>query len=111
MPGGVWENNLASADQNSKLMVALVHEWWPSSSHLVQENAQGPPVYREIVALHVEDFRCQIFSRTAEGMSLLFWCEELCQAEVGEADVAILIHQYILWLQIAVHDFVLVEIA
>jgi len=49
----VRENNSTVSDENTKLMVTLVHERWSSCHHLVEQDTKGPPVYGKAVTLHV----------------------------------------------------------
>ena len=58
-----------------------------------------------------KDLWCQIVWSTAEGEGLLVSFDDLGQTEVGEANVAVFVHQDILWLKISVDDILLVQVA
>ena len=48
------------------LVGVLIVEWWQASQHLVQENAEGPPIDRLGVAAASEEFWGKILGRTTE---------------------------------------------
>lgn len=107
----VREDNASSADQDPQLVVTLVEEGRSSRGHLVQQNAECPPVDSERVATHVKNLRSQVLSCATEGESLIFWLEEFGEAKVRQTDVAIEIHEHVLRFQVAMDDAPLVQIA
>ena len=52
---GVGEHDATSADEYAQLVMALVEEGRSARGHLVQQDAQGPPVNAKAVSTHVED--------------------------------------------------------
>lgn len=103
----VGENNSTVPDQNTQFVVTLVHEWWSTGHHFVEEDTKGPPVDGEAVALHVENLGGKILSSSAERVCLVRRCgKELGQTKVCQTDVPISIHEHILRLEISVHNLV-----
>ena len=48
-----------------------------TDDHLVGQDAESPPVYRERMAFLLQDFWCQVFGSTAERVGLLILFEDL----------------------------------
>lgn len=78
-------------------------------AHLVDENAQRPPVNREAVADVLDYFRGQVLGCAAHRDGDLF-VDTLCEAEIGDLEVALRVDQQILGLKITVHDAQIVEV-
>ena len=74
-----------------------------ASDHLVSQDAQGPPVDRLAMALVEEHLGCQVLGRPTQSVSARL--AVLGEAEVGQLQVALLINQDVLGLQVAV-DYV-----
>lgn len=55
---GVRENYIGLPDQNAEFAIIFMHEWWPTRSHFVDEDAEGPPIHGESVSFLVKDFGC-----------------------------------------------------
>lgn len=108
---GVGEDDSARPDQYAQLVMTLVEEGWSTSRHLVQENAKGPPVDAKGVAPHVEDLGCKVLCRATKRIGLVFWLEELGEAEVGQTDIAIVVHQDVLRFQVTMNDASLMKVA
>lgn len=72
----VRENDLALADQHAQAMVVLMHEGWTASCHFVYQDAEGPPVDGESMTLHIEDFRSEVLSCSAERLRGLIGLQE-----------------------------------
>ena len=108
---GVGENDAACTNQNAQLVVTFVEERRSACSHLIEQDAKGPPVDREAVATHIKDLRSQVLSSPAEGKCLVSGLKEFSQAEVGETDIAVVVHEHVLWLQVTMHDVTSVQVA
>lgn len=108
---GVGEDDSARPDQYAQLVMTLVEEGWSTSRHLVQENAKGPPVDAKGVAPHIEDLGCKVLCRATKRIGLVFWLEELGEAEVGQTDIAIVVHQDVLRFQVTMNDASLMKVA
>jgi len=112
MSDGVREHNFSRPDQNTESVVRFVHERRSAGGHLVQQDAQGPPVNAKAVTFHVENLGGQVLSCAAEGVGLvLSVVEELGEAEVSQRHISILVHKHVLRLQVPMHDVVLVQVA
>lgn len=107
---GVGENYAARANQNTQLVVTFVQERWSACCHLVEQDAKGPPVDSEAVATHIKDLRSQVLGSSTEGKCLVFGLKELGQAEIGETDISIVVHEHILWLKVTMHDVSSVQV-
>lgn len=94
-----------------RIILRACVEGWEAHDHLVSENAERPPINREGVTTFDEDLRSQIVWCTAEGVRHLVAFEDLGEAEVRQTDVAILVHQDVLRLQVTVDDVLRVQMA
>lgn len=106
------ELDLLHQDQREQDVVITVVERQPAAHHLVHYDSGAPPVHGQPVIVVLEHLRGQVFRRAAEGLRGatvrdLF----LAQAKVGDLDVAVLVQQQVLQLQIPVHDLVRVQIS
>lgn len=90
----VREEDWLILDQLVHLLIVLTTsiEWRESDNHLISQNAEGPPIDGEGVTLLLEDFRSQVFGRTAERVSLLITFQDLGETEVRQADITIFTH-------------------
>ena len=86
----------------------LVGEGVDASQHLVQKNAKSPPIYGFAVTLVQQHFRRQILRRAAEGVGAPFAL--LREAEISQLEVAPLVDENVLWLEVAVDDILAVEV-
>ncbi len=59
---------------------------------------------------HVQNFRGQVLCSATERKSFVLGLQEFSQTEISQTNVAIIVHQYIFWLQIAMHDVAIVQI-
>ena len=80
-------------------------------NHFIGENTQGPPVDGEAVAALNQNLWRQVVGRTTEGEGLCIAFKDLGQAEIGEADIAIFVHQDVFGLEITVDNVLLVQVA
>ena len=76
-----------------------------SHNHLVCQDTQGPPIYRERVTLLGQDFWCQIVRSSTERCCFGISFENFSESEISETNVSILVHEDILRFQISVDDF------
>ena len=86
----------------------LIIEWIDSSNHLVRQNSESPPVNWLAVTFIEEHLWGQILWGTAKSVGsglAVFGKSEVCQFQV-----ALLINQNILWLQISVNNVQRVQI-
>jgi hypothetical protein len=81
--------------------MVLVHEWRSTSYHLVNKNAQSPPIDCKAMACHLENLRSEVFCGSTKALCLVVVLKELGKAEISNFDVTIHVHQDILWLEIA----------
>ena len=93
------------------VVIAASIEGRETDNHLISEDTQSPPVYRETVSFLVQNFRGEILRSTAEGVGLGIILEDLSQTEVSQADVSVLVHQYVLRLQISVDNMLFVQMS
>ena len=63
------------------------------------------------MALLMQDFRRQIVRSAAERVSLLAAVEDFGEAEVGKADVAVLVHENVFGFQVTINNFLFVQVA
>jgi len=96
----VWEVDWLLLDQLVHLRVVVVArvEGREAHDHLVGQDTHGPPVHWEGVSFFVQDLWRQVVWRSTEGVSLVASVQNLGKTKVGQADVAILVHQDVLWL-------------
>ena len=65
---GIREINLGLFDEVVHLVLILVEEGWDAHNHLVDQDAQRPPINRVVVAIAPQHFRGKILSRATEGV-------------------------------------------
>jgi len=68
-------------------MLVSVEKWRDSYDHLVNKDAQRPPIYGVVVAISDEHFRGQVLSSAAERVGELAVLDELGQAKVSYEQV------------------------
>lgn len=105
MRGEAW---LAAHDLLVDLDRLIGEEWWISCCHLVDQNAQCPPVHRLVVALAEDDLGRQIFRCAAQGPRPTL--HPLGEAKVGDLQVTLRVDQEILRLQIPVDQIEVVKV-
>mmetsp|Transcript_54283 Transcript_54283/g.168043 ORF Transcript_54283/g.168043 Transcript_54283/m.168043 type:complete len:252 (-) Transcript_54283:59-814(-) len=88
----------------------LVVERRVPREHLEEQDAQRPPVHGAAVALALDDLGREVLRRAAERVRPRAWLDDLCKAEICELGVAVLAHQDVLWLQVAVDDVLGVDV-
>ena len=86
---------------------------WPATEHLVEKGAQAPPVRSLAVADTLDYLGRQILGcatvRVRSRPCFIRLEPLLRQAKVGDLDVALVVQQHILWLQIPVNYAVRVQ--
>ena len=80
-----------------------------SVDHLVDQDAQRPPVHALPVRHFPQDFRRQILRRAAQRLRRVALHVLLRQAEVRDADVPLRVQKEVLRLQVAIDDVVLMQ--
>ena len=104
--------NWGMLNQVVHLMLVWVVEWGNSNQHLINQDAQCPPIKGSIMSWPNNHLWRQVLRRPTERVWLFcFWFYNLGQTKVSKHDVAILIEQDILRLQVSVEDVWLVQVA
>mmetsp|Transcript_82673 Transcript_82673/g.256767 ORF Transcript_82673/g.256767 Transcript_82673/m.256767 type:complete len:219 (+) Transcript_82673:148-804(+) len=98
------EDDLPAQDLLINLHRILVNKRGVSHNHLVDEDAEGPPVYGLPVALVEQDLWGNVLGRAAEGVRPMV--DDLREAKVRELHVAVEVDENVLRLQVPV-DYVL----
>ena len=80
----------------------VIIERWIARKHLEHEHTQRPPVNVFIVAFRLNDFRCQVLRRAAQGVCLI--SDLFSETKVGNFHVTLLIYQQILRFQVSVSN-------
>ena len=72
-----------------------------AGQHLVQKHTERPPVDRLVVALPTKDLGCEVLGRTTERVRLVRVLHvQLAQPKVTQRDVARIVEQDVLRLQV-----------
>jgi hypothetical protein len=93
-------------DQVVHLVLVLVVKGGYPNDHLVYQDAEGPPVGREVMARADNHFRGEVLwsptkrIRLARGVGCDF-----CESEVSKHDVAVSVNQDIFRFQIPINNF------
>ena len=100
-------------DHFDELLLAEIirKEGHVAEQHLVQEDAEGPPVQREGVALAFDHFGRHVLLGSTNRRGELALLEVASHAEVDQADVAVLTQHHVFQFQVPVHDVALVEVS
>mmetsp|Transcript_24197 Transcript_24197/g.63890 ORF Transcript_24197/g.63890 Transcript_24197/m.63890 type:complete len:496 (-) Transcript_24197:329-1816(-) len=77
---------------------------------LVREHAEAPPVHKERVAVPQDDLGREVLGRAADGPRALVRRDDLGEAKVDNLEVAVLVDEQILGLEVAVGDEVVVQV-
>lgn len=92
------------------LVRVLVVEGRQSRKHLVQKDSERPPIHRLVVALSHKQLGRQVLGSTTEGVGAVFVLHvQLAETEIAQGDVALVVEQNVLGLQITVDDVEAVE--
>lgn len=112
MPLLIWEVDRLLLDQlvHFGIILRASVEGRETNDHLVCQNSESPPIDREGVTTFNQNLGRQVIGRATEGVGLGVSFEHLSEAEVSQADVAILVHQNVLRLQVTVDDVLLVQV-
>jgi len=103
----VWAGEVQRFAENLAvhLVGILIIEGRKTCKHLVQEDAQSPPVHGLVIAVAQQQLRGKVLGCTAEGVgAVLVLHVKLAKAEVAEGNVTLIVEQDIFWLEIAVDD-------
>mmetsp|Transcript_20183 Transcript_20183/g.47156 ORF Transcript_20183/g.47156 Transcript_20183/m.47156 type:complete len:246 (-) Transcript_20183:444-1181(-) len=85
-------------------------EWRQADCHLVQQNAQAPPVYSFSVTLLEHNFRRNIIRRPDNSIRSLLRDSVLGESKVGELDKPIHVQEDVLRLEIAIDNIHFMQI-
>lgn len=99
------------SDLEQQQLALAVVEGGHTDEHLVDQDAQRPPVDREIVALVHYHLRGQVLRRAAESLRRLAIRESFGEAVVDDLEVAVLIDEHVFKLEVTVHDSLAVQVA
>ncbi len=92
-------------------LVVVVVEGEAAGHHLVHDDADAPPVDGAPVVHVLQHLRGQVLRGAAEGLGGAAEVDVLlAQAEVGDLDVAVLVQEEVLQLEVAVDDAKLVQV-
>jgi len=92
-------------DQVVHLVLIGVVEGRDPDNHLVDQDSEGPPIKSFVVSRADDHFRGEVLGRTAEGVRLLpVLLHDLCQPEVSQHDVAVVVEQDVFRLQVTVYN-------
>ena len=80
----------------------VVEEGRVSRQHLVDEDAQGPPVDSLVVAFALDDLRGQVLGGAAQGPGSV--SHPLGEPEVGDLEVALPVEKQVFRLEVSVDD-------
>ncbi len=101
----VWEVERFVQDLAIHVVDHLVVERWQASQHLVEQHPEGPPVNGLIVVLGEQQLWSEVFGCSAKCIgSILVFHLELAEAEVAESDVALVVEQNVLGLEISINN-------
>ena len=97
-----WELYLAFEDLLVDGHRIIVVEWVDTGDHLVSEDAERPPVNWLAVPFVEEHLGGEVLGRAAK--SIRARLAVLGKAEIGQAQIALVVDENVLWLQVAVND-------
>lgn len=86
------ELDLSLLDEFEHETLRLVVEGRQTVHHLESQDAQRPPVRSLVVSSTFQHLRRQVLGSSAEGLGRLAVPHDFGHAEVGEADVAVVVH-------------------
>ena len=107
----LWENQFRCFDFGQQDLPLAIEERCYSDRHLINENAEGPPVNAEVVSGVSHHFWCQVLGRSTESLRQLSRLKRFGQSIVDYLKVAPLVHKDILELQVSMHDSFLVQVS
>lgn len=86
-------------------------KWRQPVHHLIGKDTQWPPISWLVISLSIEDLGGNVLRGPTEGLSKLSISDDLGHAEVGQAYVSVLVHQYVLQFEVSVDEVFVVEVA
>mmetsp|Transcript_81445 Transcript_81445/g.230789 ORF Transcript_81445/g.230789 Transcript_81445/m.230789 type:complete len:389 (+) Transcript_81445:44-1210(+) len=107
---GLREDDLPAQDLLVDAHGVLVAERRLADDHLIDEDAEGPPVDGLAVALVQQHLWCDVLGRSTECVRSCPRLHDLREAEVGEFRVPVWHHQDVLGLQVPVDDVLAVDV-
>ena len=106
----VREHHWRVLDLHLQNVPILVPERRHSDQHLVQQDADGPPVDTEVVSRLIQHFWRHVFGSTADCGRQFVILKHFSQAEINQLDIAVLIEQDIFQFEVSVSDSSLVQV-
>ena len=108
-----WELHFFLSDHVDKFFLTQIigKEGHVAEEHLIEEDAEGPPVEREGVTLAFDHFRSHVLLGSANRFGKFSFLEVASHTKVYETDVAILAQHDIFQFEISVDDIAFVEVA
>ena len=86
----------------------VIGEGIDSCNHLINEDAESPPIHWFSMPLILQDLRSKVFRRAAERKSPSF--DDLRKPEVREFQIAISPNKNVFWFQIPIDDILAVQV-
>mmetsp|Transcript_46424 Transcript_46424/g.61484 ORF Transcript_46424/g.61484 Transcript_46424/m.61484 type:complete len:245 (+) Transcript_46424:821-1555(+) len=105
----IREADRALTDQEVHSVLVAVEEGRDADNHLEDEDAERPPIDREVVTVSNEHLWRQVLCSAAERVCELTLLDELCEAEIRHKQVAIFANEHILRLQITINNALLMQ--
>jgi hypothetical protein len=79
--------------------------------HLVDEDSQRPPISSFVVSSTFKHLGGEVLRRPAKGFGDLAVPDYLRHAEVGQAHVAVIVHEHVFQLEVAINEIFGVQVA
>ena len=106
----VWELHGEFFYQLIHRLLVRVVKRRKANNHLVDQNADGPPVDCVVVPLVLDDLWSQVFRRPSEGACEIAVCHLFGKSEICEVQVTVFAHQNVFRLDVSVDDLLVVQV-
>lgn len=107
----IWEDDARLADFEEQKAALLVVEGCDTNEHLVDEDAERPPVNREVVTLLCYHLGGEVLGSAAESACQVAISHGLCEAVIDDLKISRLVDQDVFKLEVSVHNALGMEIA
>ena len=81
-----------------------MQEWTDAEKHLVNHDPYRPPINCFVIASFSDNLRSDILDRSTEGIRQLAFRDILCESEVDQFDIALLVYHAVFKLHISVNQ-------